>query len=111
MQFSLTGFSQSANVRLYSFQGVNSDGMHREFTVGVDLNLARQYAISLQELPLLCRKLLEGQPAVGEVDSLTFSEQEMLGIAERRAEAQREAEQKSKNRQRPPSSNVGRGWQ
>jgi hypothetical protein len=111
MQFSLMGFSQSANVRLYSFQGVNSDGVHREFTVGVDLNLARQYAISLQELPLLCRKLLEGQPAVGEAGSLTFSEQEMLGIAERRAEAQREAEQKSKNRQRPPSSNVGRGWQ
>ena len=107
MQFSLTGFSQSANVRLYSFQGVNSDGMHREFTVGVDLNLARQYAISLQELPLLCRKLLEGQPAVGEVGSLTFSEQEMLGIAERRAEAQREAEQKSKNRRRPSSSKVG----
>jgi len=110
MQFSLTGFSQSANVRLYAFQGVNNDRMHREFTVGVDLNLARRYAISLQELPLLCRKLLEEQPAVGEVDSLTFSEQEMLGIAERRAEAQREAEQKSKNRRRPPSSKVGQAW-
>ena len=110
MQFLLTGFSQSANVRLYSFQAVNSAGMPREFTVGVDLNLARQYAISLQELPLLCRKLLEGQPAMGEVGSLTFSEQEMLGIAGRRAEAQREAEQKSKNRRRPPSSKVGQAW-
>ena len=110
MQFSLTGFSQSANVRLYAFQGVTNEGMHREFTVGVDLNLARRYAISLQELPLLCRKLLEGQPAAGEVDSLTFSEQEMLGIAERRAEAQREAEQKSKSHRRPPSSNVGQAW-
>jgi hypothetical protein len=110
MQFSLTGFSQSANVRLYAFQGVTNEGMHREFTVGVDLNLARRYAISLQELPLMCRKLLEGQPAVGEVESLTFSEQEMLGIAERRAEAQREAEQKSKNHRRPPSSKVGQAW-
>jgi hypothetical protein len=110
MQFSLTGFSQSASVRLYGFQGVTTDGMRQEFTVGVDLNLARQYAISLQELPLLCRKLLEGQPAMGEVYSLTFSEQEMLGIAERRAEAQREAEQKSENRRRPPSSKVGQAW-
>ena len=110
MEFSLTGFSQSANVRSYAFQGVTTDRMHREFTVGVDLNLARQYAISLQELPLLCRKLLEGQPAGGEVYSLTFSEQEMRGIAERCAEAQREAEQKSKNRRRAPSSKVGQAW-
>lgn len=110
MQFLLTGFSQSANVRLYSFQGVTSNRMHLEFSVRVDLNLARLYAISPQELPLLCRKLLEGQPAVGEVGSLTFSERDMLGIAERRAEAQREAEQKSKNRRRPPSSKLGQAW-
>lgn len=109
MQFLLTGFRRTANVRLYSFQSLISDRIHRQFTVGVDLNLARLYAISLQELPLLCRKLLEGQP-VGEVGSLRFSEQEMLGIVERRAEAQREAEQKSKNRRRPPSSQAGQAW-
>jgi hypothetical protein len=110
MQFSLTGFSQTGSFRLYTFQGVTSDRMHREVNVGVDLNLARQYAISLQELPLLCWKLLEGEPGVGEVYSLTLSEEERLRISEQRAEVQREAEQKSKNRRRPPSSKVGQAW-
>ena len=96
MQFSLTGFSQTTNVRRYTFQGVTADQTRQEVTVGVDLNLARQYGISLQELPLLCRSFLEEQSAAGKIDSLTFSELEMLGVASRRAEAKREAEQKSK---------------
>jgi hypothetical protein len=49
--------------------------------------------------------LLGSAPAVGAVDSF-----EVLGLAERRAEAQNEAEQKSKNRRRPPSSKVGQAW-
>jgi hypothetical protein len=96
MQFSLTGFSQTANVRCYTFQGVTADHTHQEVTVGVDLNQLRQYDISLQELPLLCRRFLEEQSVAGKIDSLTFSELEMLGVASRRAEAKREAEQKSK---------------
>ena len=101
MQFSLTGFSQTTNVRRYTFQGVTADQTRQEVTVGVDLNLIRQYGISLQELPLLCRSFLEEQSAAGKIDSLTFSELEMLGVASRRAEAKREAEQKSKTRERP----------
>ena len=96
MQFSLTGFSQSANVRCYTFQSVAADQPRQDVTVEVDLSLVRQYGISLQELPLLCRSLLEEQFAAGKIDSLTFSEREMLGVASRRAEAKREAEQKSK---------------
>jgi hypothetical protein len=65
MQFSLTGFSQTANVRHYTFQGVTADQTRQEVTVGVDLNLARQYGISLQELPLLCRRFLEEQSVAG----------------------------------------------
>ena len=103
MQFSLTGFSQSANVRCYKFQSVAADQTRQDVTVEVDLNLARQYGISLQELPLLCRSLLEEQSAAGKADSLTFPEQEMVGIASRRAEAKREAEQKFKTQRRPPS--------
>ena len=95
MQFSLTGFSQTTNVRRYTFQGVTAE-KRQGVTLGVDLNLARQYGISLQELPLLCQRFLEEQSAAGKMDSLTFSELEMLGVASRRVEAKREAEQKSK---------------
>ena len=100
MQFSLTGFSQTTNVRHYTFQGVTADQTRQEVTVGVDLNLARQYGISLQELPLLCRSFLEEQSAAGKVASLTISEREMLAVASRRVEAKREAEQKSKTQRR-----------
>jgi hypothetical protein len=101
MQFSLTGFSQSANVRLFAFQGTAADKRRQHFTVGVDLNLARQYAISLQDLPLLCRHFLEEQ-AAGELYSLTFSEREMIAVVNRRAEAKLESEQKRKPSRRPP---------
>ena len=110
MQFSLTGFSQTANVRRYTFQGVTADQTRQEVTVGVDLNLARQYGISLQELPLLCRSFLEEQSAAGNIDSLTFSEVEMLGVASRRAESKREAEQKPKTQRHHRSSRVGQAW-
>src|SRR5438105_2950740 len=94
MQFSLTGFSQSANLRLFAFQRTAADRTRQNFTVQVDVNLARQYAISLQDLPLLCRQFLEEQVEAGELHSLTFSEHEMLGIAHRREEAKREGERK-----------------
>ena len=108
MNFSLTGFSQSSSVRLFTFQGTSTDRTRQRFTVGVDLNLARRYAISLQDLPLLCRQFLEEQTEAGELRSLTFSEQEMLGIVHRREEAKRESERKPARR--PPSSKVGQAW-
>src|SRR5947209_13205555 len=99
MQFVLTGFSQTANVRRFAFQGTAADRTRQDFTVGVDVDLARQYAISLQDLPLLCRQFLEEQSAEGELHLFTFSEHEMLGIANRRAEAKREGERKPFRRQ------------
>ena len=98
MLFSLTGFSQTTNVRRYTFQGVTADQTRQEVTVGVDLDLARQYGISLQELPLLCRRFLEEQSSAGKIDSLTFSELEMLGVASRREEANREAAKTQRHR-------------
>lgn len=50
----------------------------------------------------------KSKSAAGKIDSPTFSEREMLGVASRRAEAKQEAEQKSKT-QLPPSFGVGLG--
>jgi hypothetical protein len=108
MNFSLTGFSQSANLRLFDFHCIDVDRKRQFFTVGVDLTLARQYAISLQDLPLLCRQFLEEQ-VVGELHSLTFSEHEMLGVANRRAEAKREAALKPKHT-RPQAGKAGTAY-
>src|SRR5579862_1854925 len=102
MEFVLTGFRQDANVRRYTFQGISDDRTRSEFSVGVDLGLIRKHRIPMQELPLLCRGLLQGQPAEDAVGPLMFTENDMLGCASRRAAEQEVADQKKRNHHRPP---------
>jgi len=112
MVYVLAGFDQASSIRRYAFQRIAADRTRTEFTVGVDLDLVRKYQISLQELPLLCRHFLEGQPPAEEaeeVHTLTFPEEDMLECATRRAAAQSEAKKKKVHRRRPPS-NGGEGW-
>ena len=59
MEFVLIGFRQEKNIRRYAFDAVSSSHVRTHVTVGADLSLARAYRIPLQELPLLCRRLLE----------------------------------------------------
>lgn len=59
MQFILRGFSQVVALRVFAFEGIAADRTRALFTVSADLALARRYRIRLQELPLLCRSVLE----------------------------------------------------
>jgi hypothetical protein len=109
MEYVLTGFKQSHNIRLFAFDGLSGDrGSRTRFTVGVDITLIRKYDISLQELPLLCRHLLE-QQATDTGQTLTFTEADMVGHADRRAAAQQVLEQRKAHR-KPPSNRVGEAW-
>jgi hypothetical protein len=101
MQFSLTGFSQRADLRTYAFEGGLPGQQRRSVTVGVDIALARRYSISLQELPLLCLSFLEERLAGSDASTLSFSEREMLAIAGRREEAKRIAAMKHRPPRRP----------
>jgi hypothetical protein len=102
MEFVLTGFRQDNNVRRYTFQGIADDRKRSEFTVGVDLALVRKHRIPMQELPLLCRGLLEGRSEGEPSSAFMFTEKEMLGYATRRAAEQELAEQKRRGHHRPP---------
>ena len=96
MQFILTGFTQETGFRVFAFEGVVVGQIRTVFTVRADLALSRRYGIAMQELPLLCRSLLDRQEEdghntdeSGEHDSLakhalTFSEEEMRVGEERR---------------------------
>jgi len=107
IQFTLTGFSQTAAIRVYAFEGI-SDGRRVKYTVEVDLALLPGYGIRIQDLPLLCLELL--QQRLDEISALTFTEQDMRGQAERRA-AEREAAEHKKKPPRPPASpNPGASW-
>src|SRR5215469_18411941 len=60
-EFTLTGFRQANGIRSYVYQCQHDDGSSTEFTVDAEVSLLKKHGIGLQELPLLCRRLLEKQ--------------------------------------------------
>src|SRR5450631_3124253 len=111
MSFILTGFRQDMEFRVFAFERRETTRSRMAFTVKADLSLIRRYDIRVQELPLLCRSLLERQEAVEsfraetvsdvETRALTFTEDEMRTCANDRAAAKTEAARKRKPPRRP----------
>jgi len=94
------GFDQNAGVRLYAFQG-DADGVRSNFTVGVDLALTASHGIRIQELPLLCRELLERQVEGPGGRTLTLTENECAFYADSAATARESAVKKRKRASSP----------
>ncbi len=109
MQFILLGFDQRAKIRRYAFQGI-ADRTRTEFTVGVDLSLLPRYGIHMQELPLLCRELLERRGAAADGRALTFTEEEMGDYARNCKMARDAAALNKKAPRRSPSTQIGSAW-
>jgi hypothetical protein len=109
MQFVLTGFIPDTGFRVFTFEGIAEDRSRIAFTVRTDLALIRRYGIQMQDLPLLCRGLLErrGQSEPGR--ALVYTEAEMRLHADHCA-AEKDAAQKKKAARRPPINNAGAGW-
>jgi len=115
MQFILTGFTQETGFRVFAFEGVVVGQIRTVFTVRADLALSRRYGIAMQELPLLCRSLLDRQDEGSEPDSLPkhaliFSEDEMRAWADKRAADRALAALKKKAPRRPVVENAGAAW-
>jgi hypothetical protein len=75
--------------------------------VRADVTLARKHEIRLQELPLLCRQLLESIREGGLVGAVTLTEDHMIAI---KAAARSAAEKKPHKAPRRPSPAVGQAW-
>ena len=110
MQFVLTGFTQDLGCRVFAFEGIAVDRMRTPFTVRADLALIRRYGIQIQELPLLCRSVLERRDEASEAQAFTFTEEEMRTCATARAAAKDEAAHRRRPPRRPPSENLGSAW-
>jgi hypothetical protein len=82
MSFILLGFSQEDNVRHFAFERVGADGTRGKFKVNADLRIVREFKIKVQELPLICRRMLESQPVEIEAQDLTLTEANMRLFAE-----------------------------
>ena len=81
MQYLLTGFTQATGVRIFAFDGVVDHSVHTAYSVGADLALARKHGIRMQELPLLCRGVLEQRSESDDQRAFTFTEGEMIVYA------------------------------
>jgi hypothetical protein len=115
MQFILTGFTQDTGFRVFAFEGVAVGQIRTVFTVRADLALSRRYGIAMQELPLLCRSLLDRQEESSENEAvtehaLTFTEEEMRACADKRAADRALAALKRKAPRRPVVENTGAAW-
>jgi hypothetical protein len=96
--------------RVFEFEGVTDDRVRSEYTVRADLALIRRYAIQVQELPLLCRGLLERQGEAVAPHTLTFTEEHMRLHADACAAVRRAAALKKKPPNRPPRDSSGSPW-
>lgn len=103
MRFILTGFTEEMGFRVFAFEGIDEDRTRTSFTVSADLALIRRYGIPIQELPLLCRSLLDRSEAGGETHTLTYTEEEMVVRANERA-ADRD---KAAHKKKPPLGSPG----
>jgi hypothetical protein len=93
MVFALTGFTDESSLRRFTFELTGSGPPRTTVVVVADMALAWKYEIPLQELPLLCVRLLESWTADADVTAVV-SETEMIEYANRRREAKDLAERK-----------------
>jgi hypothetical protein len=100
--FILNGFSQVKEFRVFEFQSITVDSVRSSFTVRIDLALARKYGIRLQELPLLCRGVLDQCGGGEENRAFTYTEAQMRTYADNVAERVEAA--KYKRPPRPPAT-------
>ena len=110
MQFILTGFTQELGFRVFAFERMGEDRVRTRWTVRADLALSRRYGIRLQELPLMCRGLLERGDDAEETRAIIFSEELMRTCADERAAAKEGAAHKRKAPRRPVAENSGAAW-
>jgi hypothetical protein len=105
-QFVLMGFSQVMGSRVFAFQGVAADKTRTLYTVRADLALAQRYGIRLQELPLLCRAVLERCSEGTERRAFSYSESDMCLYANSAMEREQAAKIKKSRRSGPNSTVV-----
>lgn len=110
MTFTIVGFKDDTGLRVFTFDGIASDRSRSTFQISADLSLARRHGIAMQELPLLCREVLERRAENGETRALTFSEADMLLHAGARAAARDHAAARAKGVRRPPAPGASSPW-
>lgn len=105
MSFTLAGFDEGEGSRRFAFERATGN---RRTTVIVraDVSLARKHDIRLQELPLICARLLQSFGSETPAGPITLTEEHMIAIQA----AARAASEKRHKLPRRPHREPGRVW-
>jgi hypothetical protein len=107
MDFVLAGFEEGDGVRKYHFDCVATNRSKRAISVFADVTLARKHEIRVQELPLLCRRLLQSMEPGSLAATITLTEDHMIAVQQ---VARAAAEKKPHKPPRRPSARAGQQW-
>lgn len=105
MQYTLTGFTHDMGSRVFAFESIGLDRIRRRFRVTADLTLVRSHGIPVQELPLLCRGILQMRDEDDPQRAFAYTEADMCKY-EDLCNARRAAAQQKKAVRRPPKPPV-----
>lgn len=109
MQYILKGFTHDMGYRVFAFEAASEHG-RTAYRVRTDLALARKHAIPVQELPLLCRAILERR-SEGETErSYTYGEADMREYDDVRAARAAEIQKRHPVPRRPHGQKPGQTW-
>jgi len=110
LQFLLTGFTHEKGFRVFTFEGISPDRVRAAFTVRADMGLSKRYGIPLQDLPLICRALLEGIGDGEQEHVFTLTEEAMRLRADKIAASQALAKLNRKPPRKKITENNGVAW-
>jgi len=106
MSFTLAGFDEGEGLRRFAFERVGAGNATTRVVVRADVSLARKHNIRLQELPLICARLLQSLGTDPPAGPITLTEEHMIAIQN---EARAVAEKRRKPPRRPHRE-PGRAW-
>lgn len=112
--FTLKQFRQDRGFRVFSFERVAEDRTRTDYAVSADISLLARYGILMQDLPLLCKHLLERHDVDAVLENVPLSlaliltEDEMRVYADGRAAARLAGAKKPPRR--PIGKNLGAAW-
>jgi hypothetical protein len=104
----LAGFKDRDGARHFSFECVAADRSRTAVVVGADMALARKHEIRLQELPLLCVRLIESLGNGAAAGAITLTEDHMKAI--QTASRDSAAAAKPHKQGKPVIPNLGQAW-
>lgn len=109
MEFILLGFDQSPSTREFRFEIIKADHCRAPVVVVADLSLAHEHNIKLQDLPLLCRELLQHSEADAlSAGLITLTKTHM--VASSLAARIASEEKKARRVREPVLPKFGRAW-